>query len=99
MLLPEKPNAVENLPSAGSGSLETLAQLGVFELEALDALGSQLGSAGCSVDRLHSCLGMESAPPKTAQLLAKVSNQALQLFKRLCVRTIAVGFQVCSLVR
>jgi hypothetical protein len=99
MLLPQKPNAIENLPSACSRGLETLAQLRVFELEPLDALWSQLGSACGSVNGFHSCLGVQSATPKTAQLFAEVSNQALQLFKRLCVRTIAVGFQVCSLVR
>jgi hypothetical protein len=99
MLLPEKANAIENLPRARPRRLETPAKLRVLELEAFDALGGELGATGASVNGFHSRFGLQRAPPKAAQLFAKVADEPLKLHKRLCVRTIAVGFQVCSLVR
>jgi len=90
VLLPKKTNPVENLASSGTGQLEALPQLGILQLEPLDALWRELGPARRAIDGLHASFGLKRTTPKARQLLAQVSDKLLKLRKRFDFRTIAV---------
>ena len=99
MLLAKESNPVENLPRARTRCFEAFPELGVLELQPLDPFRSDLATAGCPVDCLHPRFGLKCAAAEAGQLVTEMVDEPLKLLKRLGVRTIAVGFQVCSLVR
>ena len=61
--------------------------------------GRDLAATGCSVYGFHPGFGLQSATSEAGQLVTEVADKLLKLVKCFHVRTIAVGFQVCSRVR
>jgi hypothetical protein len=99
MLLPEKPNPVQKLPGSRPGGFKALPELCVFELEPFDALGCDLRASSGSFHGFHPGFGLQRTAAEAGQLVAEVTDELLKLAKIFHVRTIAVGFQVCSRVR
>jgi hypothetical protein len=75
MLLAEKPNAVEHLARACPCRFETFLELGVFQLELFDSLGSQLRSASASVYRFHPGFRLKRPAAEARELFAKVAHE------------------------
>jgi hypothetical protein len=90
MLLPKKPDAVEYLASPAACELQSLPKLGILPLELLQPLRSDASGTARCVDRLYPCFGLQSATPECRELVAKMSDERLQLVQCLFVRTFVV---------
>ncbi len=99
MLLSKEPHPVKKLPGARTGCLESLAELCVLKLEPFDSFGRDFGRASRPFNRFHSRFRLQRAATEARKLVAKMADELLKLLKCFDVRTIAVGFQVCSRVR
>lgn len=93
MLLPQEPHAVEHLPGALGGGVETRPQLGVLALEFPDVPGghrARLARPRCAFELLHARLGLQRPTPEASQLVGEVPDELVELMKGLLFRTFAV---------
>jgi hypothetical protein len=90
VLLAQKPHTIQYLPRSGPGSFEPALEIGILFLEPVHPFGIYSRAAGRGIDRLDACFSRECAPPERRELVAKMSNELVQLLKRFDVRTFAV---------
>ena len=90
MLLTEKSHAIQYLPRSGTCGLQTPLQVRVFFFQTIDSFRIHPCAARCGIDGLDACFCRERATPEGRELIAKMSNELMQLLKCLDVRTFAV---------
>ena len=90
MLLPQKSHTIQHLARAGTGRLQPLLEIRVFDLQSLDPFGIHACSSGRRLERLHARFGLKRATPERRKLIAKVPYEPLQLLKSFELRTFAV---------
>ncbi len=90
MLLPQEPDAFEQLPRSAPRSFEALLQVGVLELEPVEPFRCHPRGTRRRIDRLDSSLGLKRAPPEARKLVAEVTDELLELGERFFVRPFVV---------
>jgi len=90
VLLSEKADAVDHLLGSRPRRLEAGGEARVLALEELHAFwrGNALHSG--HLETLETRFGLQRAPPKVGELVAKVFDQLLELGKRRSLRSYAV---------
>jgi hypothetical protein len=90
VLLSEKSDAVDHLLGSRAGSLETRGETGIFALEKLHSLRGNDTLHSGRLQALEPRLGLQRAPAKGSELVAKMLDELLQLTKRGSFRSYAV---------
>jgi hypothetical protein len=81
VLLPEKPDAIEHLPSARSGLFQTGFKIGVLAFQPINVLGADTFGARNALQRLHSRFGLLRPLTKRCQLVAEMADELLEVAK------------------
>jgi len=90
VLLAEKSHTIQYLPRSGAGRFETPLEIGIFLLQTIDPLGIHSRASGSRIYRFDPRFRRKRASPESRELVAKMSDQLVQLLKRFDVRTFAV---------
>ena len=90
MLLSEKSHAIQYLPGSRAGRFEPSLEIGILLLETIHPFRIHSRPSGRRIDRLDAGFRRKSATPESRKLIAKMSDELIQLLKRFDVRTFAV---------
>ncbi len=90
MLLAEKSHTIQYLPRSSSCRLETPLEVGILFFESVHSLRTHPRTSRCRVDCFDARFCLLSATPERRELVAKMSNELIQLLERFYVRTFAV---------
>jgi len=83
VLLSKEANAIEHLASFAASFFETQFQIGVLPLEFFDSFRARARCAWRRLERLDSSLSVKRAAAKRRELVTKVTNQLVEIGKRL----------------
>jgi hypothetical protein len=83
VLLPKKANAIEHLASSAASFFETQLQIRVLPLELFDSFRARARCAGRGLERFNSRLGVKRAAAERRELVTEVTNQLVEIRKRL----------------
>jgi hypothetical protein len=90
VLLPKKPDAVDDLLSPRTRGVEAGGEAGVLALQELHALGRDHSLDSSGFEALEPRLGLKGATPERSQLVTEMLDQLLQLRKGSYLRPYAV---------
>jgi hypothetical protein len=90
VLLPEKPDAIDDLLSPRTGRVEAGGEAGVLALQELNALGGDYSLDSSGFEAFQPRLGLQGPTPEGSQLVTKMLDQLLQLRKGGYLRPYAV---------
>jgi hypothetical protein len=83
VLLSQEPNAIEHLASSAAGFFEAQLQIRVLPLEFVDSFRARACGPRRRLERFDSRLGVKRATAERRELVTKVTNQLVEIGKRL----------------
>ena len=94
MLLTQKSHTIQYLPRSSPCGLEAALEIGILLFQPVYSLGIDSRASGRRIDCLHTRFCLKCAASECRKLIAKMSNELVQLFECFDVRTFAGGCQV-----